>query len=237
MPRQCCSHPRKAALRVRRTHHARGSKGAQIFLAMIRDEELGRRLRLKPQGAVPRHVLDHEEGAIGDEDHIEETVTNDDVVGAFDDAREDGDARWRRGVRVQDAVGAFLPFLDRGVDRLLDVGAVEVDLGAVGQVVEGARETENVPEQRAGSGDLVDVKTRVHFSCGVKDIVPEVAGATLTSWEVALTGLWTCRWIDKVFGEVVGVAARISTATEIREIGRIKVDKRSPVVNEWYGGD
>jgi len=57
----------------------------------------------------------------------------------------------------EDAVGALFPLFNRGVDGLLDVGAIEVDLGALGEVVEGAGEAEDVPEERAGSGDLVYV--------------------------------------------------------------------------------
>ena len=57
----------------------------------------------------------------------------------------------------------------------MDVAAVEIDGGAGGEVVEGAGEAEDVPEEGAGCGDLVDVEARVYEGDGVEDVVEEVA--------------------------------------------------------------
>jgi len=125
---------------------------------MIRHEELVLRPRLEALRAVPGHVLDHEEGAVGDEDVVEHAVGDDRAVEALDDGGEDGEAAGRGGVGAVDedgCGGAFLPVCGGGVDRGLDVAAVEVDGCAGGEVVEGAGEAEDVPEEGAGGGDLL----------------------------------------------------------------------------------
>lgn len=57
---------------------------------------------------------------------------------------------------------------------MLDVCTVEVDFGASGEVVEGARETEDVPEEGAGGCDLVYVETGVYEGDSVEDVVEDV---------------------------------------------------------------
>jgi len=137
-----------------------GQRGRTRF-GVIGDEELVRRRGPETLGAVPRHVLDHEESAVGDEDVVEEAVADDDVVGAGDDGGEDGEAGGRGGVGAVDedvGRGAFGPVgVGWGVDGGLHVAAVEVDGRAGREVVEGSREAEDVPEEGAGGGDLVDV--------------------------------------------------------------------------------
>lgn len=133
---------------------------------MIRDEELIRRRRAKALGAIPRHILDHEQGAVSEEDIVEQAVADDDVIRAFDDGGEDAEAGGGGGVGVVDedgGVGAFHPVCVRGgVDGCLHVAAVEVDACACGHVVEAAGEAEHVPEEGAGCCDLVDVEAGVY---------------------------------------------------------------------------
>jgi len=131
VPTQIHRHERQPPLRMRRPKHARASQRAKTGLAMIRHEELVRRPRLEALRAVPGHVLDHEEGAVGDEDVVEHAVGDDGAVEALDDGGEDGEAAGGGGVCAVDedgGGGAFLPVCEGwGVDRGLDVAAVEVD--------------------------------------------------------------------------------------------------------------
>ena len=91
--------------------------------------------------AVPGGVLQGEEGAVGREDVVEAADADDGVVGVLDDAAEGVvlGGRQRRvpagaGVAAdEDLLGRALVPVDVGrVDGVLDVGAVEVDLGALG---------------------------------------------------------------------------------------------------------
>ena len=67
------------------------------------------------------------------------------------------------GVLVREnAIGAFLPRPNGGIDGFLHVGAVEVDCSSSGGVFEGTRKAENVPEQRAGCGDLIYVEAGIY---------------------------------------------------------------------------
>ena len=233
--RQRRRHEGEAALRMPGAHDARRGDGAEVQLAVVRDEEVVRGRGLEAERAVPGHVLDHEEGAVGNEDVVEQAVADEDVVRALDDAREDGHPGGRGGVGGEDAVGAFLPFLLRRVDGGLHVAAVEVDVGAGRHVVEGAREAEHVPEQRAGGGDLVDVEARVDLECGVEDGVPHVAGALVAAGKLALRWLRTGWGVGEILGEVVGVAAGIGEAVHLGEIRRVEVDERAPVIDKRYG--
>jgi len=80
------------------------------------------------------------------------------------DAREDGVDAWIAGVSIGEDAGAraLLPSGVRGVDGVLHVRAVEVDFRALGEVVEGRGESEDVPEGGAGGGDFVDVEAGVY---------------------------------------------------------------------------
>lgn len=79
---------------------------------------------------MPGHILDHEEGAVGDENVVEGAVGDDGAVQAFDHAREHGETARGGIVLIQHATGAFGPRLDGGVDGPLDVGSVEVNFRA-----------------------------------------------------------------------------------------------------------
>ena len=89
MPAQADLDVRQSPLRVCRPKHAGTGESAQTQLAVIGHEELVGGRCLEPLGAVPGHVLDHQTGAVGDEDHIEETVADDGAVEALDDVRQD----------------------------------------------------------------------------------------------------------------------------------------------------
>ena len=61
------------------------------------------------------------------------------------------------------------------IDGFLYVAAVEVDFGADGKIVEGARKAKDIPEQRTGSGHLIYVETRIDKRDSGEDVIPEVA--------------------------------------------------------------
>ena len=46
----------------------------------------------------------------------------------------------------------------RSVDGGFDFWAVEINFSAVGEIIKGAGEAEDVPEERASCGNLIDVE-------------------------------------------------------------------------------
>lgn len=137
---------RQAALRVGGAEDAGAGQGGRVGEGVVGHVEVVGGGGPKALGAVPGHVLDHEEGAVGDEDVVERAVADDGPVQPLDHGRQDGEAARRGIVRLEHPRGAFLPGHEGRVDGLLDVRAVEVDLRPCGEVVEGAREPEDVPE-------------------------------------------------------------------------------------------
>ena len=92
MPTQPRLYPRQSSLRVSGTQSPRPSKRLNLIVNMIRHIKhiLGRLLKtLLP---VPRHILDHHERAVGDQDVVQSCMLNDCALVAFDDAGEDGEA-------------------------------------------------------------------------------------------------------------------------------------------------
>lgn len=107
------------ALRILKLTPELTNKQWAVFQVREVDDDGFGRCSLEAEGAVPRHVLDGEEGAVGDDDHVEVGVGDEDSVGCFDDAREDGldgvegDVAAAFGAAFTDedcAVAAFGPF-------------------------------------------------------------------------------------------------------------------------------
>ncbi|KAL8700232.1 MAG: hypothetical protein Q9224_001056 [Gallowayella concinna] len=138
---------------MRNPKHPCPRQRARANLFMIRDEKFLRRLRLKPLFPTPGHILNHQQGAVSNENHIQRSGI----------------------VFLEYTVGTFRPFANGSVDGGLDVGAVEVDFCSRGEIVEGTREAEDVPKEGASGGDLVDVEAGVDEGDGVEDVVEEVA--------------------------------------------------------------
>ena len=109
------------------------------LVLQVRDLDVdGRaRLLLEAELAVPGHVLDGQEGAVGDEDHVVVARCDQEAVGSFDHLGDDVLDRHGAVVRAQDAlVAADHPvYIERGVHGLFDVRAVEIRLGAFGGVL------------------------------------------------------------------------------------------------------
>lgn len=137
---------RQASLVAERAHDAGLAQTAVVVLGVEGHVELlVLRVLLEALEAVPGRVLEREERAVGREDVVEAADADDGVVGVLDDALQDlvlrggrgGVARVRVGVAAaEDVLGGALVPRDMGrVDCVLDVGAVEVDLRALGAVV------------------------------------------------------------------------------------------------------
>ena len=150
----------------------------RILLSVVGHVEIVLRRRLETLLAVPGHVLDHEERTVGNQDVIQRAMTDDGFVEALDDLWKDGETARRGFVAAinEDTVGTFGPWHDWSVDGFLHVGTVEIDGGALWEVVERAGEAEDVPEEGAGGRDLVDIEAGVNEGDGGEDVVPKVAG-------------------------------------------------------------
>lgn len=116
-----------------------------------------RRRRLEPQLPVPRHILNSQQCAICQNNHVQVAIADKDAVGGFDDLREDFLDGVGRSVTFalfgaafadDDWVdGAFGPVdVFGGVHGALDVGAVEVGVGTGGGVDELSGEAQDIPE-------------------------------------------------------------------------------------------
>ena len=148
-PTQTNLDPRQPPLRMRCAKHPTPSQRTKARLRMVRHKELLLRPILKPLRATPRHILDREKGAIRHDDIIQDAIRNDRLIQTLNHAWQDRECgRWTVICVVDEDVfgSTFLPDLLGSVDRGLHVAAVEVDAGALGEVVEGAGETEHVPE-------------------------------------------------------------------------------------------
>lgn len=201
-----------------------------ILILQVRRRDHDRRARplLEPQLPVPRHVLDREQGAVGDDDEVQVAVGDEHAVRGFDDLREDvldgvggevafgfgpgAEAAGEDGVFAADGPGGV-----GGVQGGFDVGAVEVRGWRADGVIEELRgEGEHVPEEGALLVDLVDVEAGVNFEgFGVDEVEDEaglVGGAGVVEEEGRL-GAW--RREGEVFGAVVGVAAGFVEGVEL----------------------
>lgn len=122
---------RQAPLLVRDAHHARPGPGVDADVVVVGDEKGAGGPLLEPELPTPRHVLDREQRAVGDQDHVEGAVADDDVLRPVDDPRDHRQSRALGRVGAVDehvAVRAGQPArAGRGVESLLHVCAVKVE--------------------------------------------------------------------------------------------------------------
>lgn len=119
--------PGQTALRVSGAEDAGSCQGAQAWVVMVGHEELVRWLLLEPLEAVPRHVLNHQQRAVRDEDEVQLAVGDDGPVETLDDAGQNGEAARRGVVLAENAAGAFFPRLNGRVDGFLHVSPIEIN--------------------------------------------------------------------------------------------------------------
>jgi hypothetical protein len=150
------------------------SQRAAVVLGVVRRVERAAGVLLESLKAVPCHVLDGEEGAVGGEEHVQIAGADDGVVCVFDYALEDAVLGRARGsvagvagsvaVAEDVGIGALLPVgAHDGVERFLHVGAVEVDLGAWWLVVSRVDYAELREGVGTRLGDVVDVEAGIDF--------------------------------------------------------------------------
>lgn len=121
------------------------------------------------------HVLESEEGTVGVKEHVQVTRADKGVVGVLDNALEHTVLRRAQTLVTDSLVGGrvaehtvhtLVPVGGRSVNCLLDVCAVEVDLGARRNIVARVDLTENRVRVRASFGDVVDVEAWVDLQDG-----------------------------------------------------------------------
>lgn len=187
---------------------------AAVVLGVVWSVEGRARVLLETLQAVPGHVLDGEQSAVGGEKHVEVTGADDGVVGVLDDALEDtvrgGAGAGVRGGAVVGAiaedigVGALLPVgTDGSVDGLLYVGTVEVDNFSWWDVVADVHSSEDGPGVGAHVADMVDVEAWVDFENGGESIIEHIASGVLAGVWVWEERKWARRWEGEVLVHVV----------------------------------
>ena len=153
MPREIHRHERKPSFRVPCPHQPRASIigernerrialvhviGVLAQLRVVGHVEIlcTARLGLEALLAVPGHVLNRDERAVGEEEEVEQAVAHEHVVGAVDHGGEGAEPRGDGLVAVREEIGATAAdgvVGGRGVYHFLDVGAVEVVIRAAGE--------------------------------------------------------------------------------------------------------
>jgi len=218
-------------------------KRTAVVLRVVRSVQRGGGVLGETLGAVPGHVLDGEKGSVGAEEHVEVTGADDGVVGVLDDALEDAVVGGAGGlvgtfvvaVAEDVGVGALEPLgADVGVECHLDVGAVEVDLGAWGRVVAGVDYAELGVWVRACLGDVVDVEAGVHLEDSGVEVVELVARVVLRAVRVGEDGESALWWGEgEVLVHVVGVTALLVVLGDLLHERVVQEEQVLPEVYEW----
>ena len=229
----------------------RGEQG-RVLQVRLRDDD-GRRGRLlEAERAVPGHVLDGEEGPVGDDDHVQVRVGDQDPVRGFDDLgqhvldRVHGEvpgpfgpagvvaayfgAADNHGIEGADGPGDVGGRVDGG----FDVGSVEVGGCAFRGIEECGREGEHVPEEGALLVDFVDVETGVEGQCGSVDQVENVTVGLAGVVEV-YRGLVSGRWEGEILFSEVGVSAGFIETLDFGDEGVVESEHSLVLEGEGYG--
>ena len=241
--------PRQSTLRVHRAQRparaishnrrvVRLHQRCEPKLGRHQQREGGRGLKALVTG--PGHVLDGEEGAIGEEAEVQRAVGDDDVFGLLDDGRERGVARPRGtvaavgggGAAVEDGLGAAADgpvCMAGGVDRVLHGGEVEVvpRTDPVG-------EAEHVAGPGAGVCHVPVVEAGVYLVDCADGVFPEIgAGCGESGWN------WRedagC-WEGEAVGEQGGVVAGFVGFDQFGEGGCVQIQEVLPgedCGNDW----
>ena len=185
-------HKRQASLRRKVACNTCARERALKRVWVVRNVKLVGRWRLETLQAVPRHVLDDQQGAVGQQHKVLQTAGYDGVVCALDHALQRSALSRREGkieriVTIGTLKHASLVWHALGpvcwwdMKRLLNAALVEVD-GCSCWLVAKGRVTESIPEKGALVRDVVGVETGVDLESGVEDVVVEIAHDVLRSW-------------------------------------------------------
>jgi hypothetical protein len=170
-------------------------------------------------------------------------VADDRAFTTFDDTWEDGKTGGEGVISVVQediCVGTFCPFDLGSVDSFLYVRSVEVDRCAFGEIIEGSRETKNVPKDRTGGRYLIDVPAWVNVHDfvvnGVEDIAV-IGGLVIfvRTWEFDRERTW--RWEGEIFGHEVCVSARIAHVLKGGSESVVERMETFPVGDKIHGWD
>jgi len=186
------------------------------------------------------HVLEGEKGTVGAEEHVQVTGADQGVVGVLNDTLQDivlgrADALVAHGLVgggvAEYAVDALVPVGGRGVDCLLNVGAVEVDLGARRSVVACVDLTEHRVRVRASLSDVVDVEARVDLQDSRVRTGELVAGVVVGVSLLRQGGDWSLRRRElEVLLHVLGVATLIIALPDTVQERLVEVEQVVPVL-------
>lgn len=172
-------------------------------------------------------------------------MANDDVVCSLDHAWKYAQSTWERRVFVEYATAALLPLLYWCIDGFLHLGPVEVDLCALGEIIETTGEAQDttfvsrrlcylkgkrysLPQDRACCCDLVNVEAGVDKRRCEVDVIPQVA--------VPIAG-WGCRkglfgWEHQIVLQECCVPTRVRAVVNVCYKALVQVQDRAPVVDE-----
>lgn len=121
----------ETALRTPVSSLAPSSHRSLVVLRMRWNPELLARVVLEALLAIPSHILDLKQSAIRRDDHIEVAVPDEDIVGILDHALQHPTFGWALAEITQRSkypnVTLLPVYVQRSVQRLLDVCAIEVD--------------------------------------------------------------------------------------------------------------
>lgn len=116
---------------------------------------------------------------------------------------------------------------------MLNVGSVEVYCSSSRGIFKGTRKAENVPEQGAGSGDLIDVEAGIYREDGEENVVPEV---TARCGVIGGARQEAFGREDKVFIEIRCIATGVGAFVDVCFKGAVEGEKRGKIISIGNGG-
>ena len=224
---------------------SRAGERATVVLGVVGSIEISAGVLRKALSAVPGHVLDSKERSIRAQEHVQVTAADDRVVCVLNNALQNSICcRWRRGIRSTAAVVAIAEDVDVGalepvgvyvsVESLLDVGAIEVDLGAWRRVVSRVDYAQLAVRVRACLCDVVDVEAGVDLKYRCIESIKHIAGVGLGGVRVRENReLFLRRRELEVGVQVRGVVARILTLSNSLHKSLVEIEEVLPELDVW----
>ena len=202
-----------------------GCSRYRLVLSLVNDlpdgrvvghEEFIARLFRETLSTIPSHVVNCHECPIGDEEIIQQSTANNDVVCALDDRWKGRKGGWVREVAVWEerviATDSVLCWWR--VDGFLDFAVVEVVVWTLSE----GRESELIPEEGAKICKMVDIEARVDVDCGTDDVVPYG-----TSWRGGIgCSEFASWWEGQGFFHELEVATLLSSLVDLGHEGLVK---------------